>query len=220
MNILILTDIHGKTAFIDRVSSLAARFDLIVIAGDVTYFKPLGFSVEILRRIGAKTGKTVFFIPGNCDDPNLLDYSEDNLLNIHRKLVEHRGFLFYGIGGSNKTPFNTWIEWGENDIEKFLKDLDRSNVDYRRLIMVTHSPPYGVMDDVNGLNVGSKALREFLNNRNPLLWITGHIHEYSNWVKIGGTTVVNPGPFMRGYYGLLTIKQNEVQVVLGNVKEL
>lgn len=218
MNILVLSDVHGKTGFLDRIPKLPKEYDIVIVAGDLTYFKPIGFAIDVLRKIREKTGRTVYFIPGNCDDPALLGFSEDGLINIHRRVVEYEGFLIYGIGGSNETPFKTWIEWGEKDFEEFLKDL--VNVDSRKLIMVTHAPPHGFMDDVNGLNVGSKALRKFLEVRKPLLWLTGHIHEHSGWVKFGETTILNPGPFMKGYYGIVSIEGNEVYVTVGNLKEI
>ncbi len=71
-----------------------------------------------------------------------------------------------------------------------------------RTVFVVHSPPYGTACDRihGGEHVGSRALRAFLEERQPPWSLSGHIHE-SPTVSgrfhdtIGRTRVVNPGQF-------------------------
>jgi Icc-related predicted phosphoesterase len=41
--------------------------------------------------------------------------------------------------------------------------------------------------------VGSTAVRKIIDKYQPLLMLTGHIHESRGLVKLGRTTVINPG---------------------------
>ena len=67
-------------------------------------------------------------------------------------------------------------------------------------IAVIHCPPYGTRCDIlfNGEHIGSRALRSWIELRQPLLALHGHIHESPRQSgafadRVGRTTVVNPG---------------------------
>ncbi|MDR3236202.1 MAG: hypothetical protein LBT48_05675 [Prevotellaceae bacterium] len=63
----------------------------------------------------------------------------------------------------------------EEDIEKIT-----SNIPNDKLILITHAPPYNTNCDYtkekNGklIHVGSKAVRKFIEKRQPLLSLHGH----------------------------------------------
>ncbi len=64
-------------------------------------------------------------------------------------------------------------------------------------IILSHLPPYGILDEDTGLNtkgdhMGSKLLREFILNKKPKLVICGHIHTPGE-VRLGETLIINPG---------------------------
>ncbi len=67
---------------------------------------------------------------------------------------------------------------------------------------VLHSPPFDTKCDLihAGRHVGSRAIRSFVEARQPPLVLTGHIHEsprtsFSYRDQLGLSTVVNPGQF-------------------------
>jgi Icc-related predicted phosphoesterase len=67
-------------------------------------------------------------------------------------------------------------------------------------IAVIHTPPFNTHCDVlfDGRHIGSKAVRSWIEKKQPLLTLHGHIHEsprLSNtfFDRIGSTTVINPG---------------------------
>lgn len=69
-------------------------------------------------------------------------------------------------------------------------------------VFVLHSPPLGTRCDVihSGQHVGSRAIRRFVEARQPPLVLTGHIHESPRTSAsyrdvLGRTIVVNPGQF-------------------------
>lgn len=69
-----------------------------------------------------------------------------------------------------------------------------------RTVAVVHSPPFGTVCDLllNREHIGIRALRRWIERRQPLLTMHGHIHE-SPWVsgkfcqRLGATTIVNAG---------------------------
>lgn len=221
MRILAIADVHGRAKFIDylarRVSS--EDYELVVVAGDLTYFGELPEAAQILRSLSRKLNRRVLFVPGNCDDPELLEVDGVNseALNLHGRLLAQGELRFYGIGGSNYTPFNTPIEWSEEQIRRFLEPVE--GVEWNKLVLVTHVPVYSVMDNINGENRGSRALFEFLERHGALLLITGHFHEYSGYVKVSRTIVLNPGPFINGYYALVNLRGGGVEARVGNFLE-
>ena len=206
MKILVISDVHSRSSIIDRLGKKihGIDIDLVLIAGDLTHFGTLKESLNILNRFKKYFSKVVF-IPGNCDPPELLEFKDDNdLYNIHCRSLGYKGYIFYGIGGSNLTPFSTWIEYSEELLKEMI--LKAGMYPANKLIIVTHTPPYGVLDKIlYGEHVGSKALRNFLEKHQPLLWITGHIHESRGVAKVGSTVIVNPGPLMRKYYALIEL---------------
>ncbi len=87
-------------------------------------------------------------------------------------------------------------------IEEELGMLPQVN-DYRKTIFVSHSPPYDCGLDTmhDGERVGSLAIRDFIEKRQPLISLHGHIHEApavsnSYVVKIAKTICINPGQEM------------------------
>lgn len=72
----------------------------------------------------------------------------------------------------------------------------------RDAVFVLHSPPQGTTCDVmsGGTHVGSRAIRAFVEQHQPRLTLSGHIHESPRvtgaWRdRIGETICVNPGQF-------------------------
>jgi Icc-related predicted phosphoesterase len=70
------------------------------------------------------------------------------------------------------------------------------------LVILSHQPPFGTKADQvrGGRNVGSRTLRKFLEERQPLACFCGHIHESPGLDSIGETRVANPGPLPQGGY--------------------
>ena len=71
-----------------------------------------------------------------------------------------------------------------------------------QMLFVLHSPPHGTRCDVihSGQHVGSRAIRRFVEARQPPLVLAGHIHESPRTSSsyrdvLGRTVVVNPGQF-------------------------
>ena len=97
---------------------------------------------------------------------------------------------------------------------------DTSVTPWNNLIAIMHNPPKDcACDEVQGgVHVGSAALRRFVEEYQPLAVLTGHIHESVAVDKIGGTTVINPGPLLEGKYAALAVSCSDGQCSVDSVE--
>ncbi len=86
-------------------------------------------------------------------------------------------------------------------LEDELKRLNRPE-NMKQAIYIIHMPPYRLGLDIcyGGIEVGSKAVYNFISKNHPLLSLHGHIHESpqisGKWsAKIGNTICIQPGQF-------------------------
>jgi Icc-related predicted phosphoesterase len=157
---------------------------------------------------------TVIITPGNDD---ILEV--DNLI----KKYEHKG-IFSGLSNSikmgineiisldysNITPWKTYRELPEKELEKLIKSKVKSVDNIRFSIFNFHCPPYNTKLDIaptidnnfhyiinpggiENKHVGSIAVRKSIEQYQPLLTLHGHIHESEGFHYIGKTLSVNPG---------------------------
>ncbi|MCK9151273.1 metallophosphoesterase [Methanobacterium alcaliphilum] len=214
MNILAISDLHGKTskALDDYLNS--NKIDLILIAGDITHFGPTELAKDILNQLSLYD-IPVIAIPGNCDPQGIHKQMENSkAVNAHGKSVSIKNVGICGFGGSNPTPFNTPLEFAESEIYNELENimLQIKNQDIQ--ILLTHAPPYDTCTDLlpSGDHVGSKSVRQIIEKHHPTLNICGHIHESPGIDKIGETTIINPGEFSKGAACLITIEPTKKEV--------
>jgi Icc-related predicted phosphoesterase len=78
---------------------------------------------------------------------------------------------------------------------------------WNNLIVIAHNPPKDTKLDIvgPGVHVGSPLIRAFIEEKKPLLVLSGHIHESAAIDSIGPTTLVNPGALAEGKYALAEI---------------
>lgn len=201
MEVLLVTDIHGGVENLKEIFS-KEEFDAFLCAGDLSdagrysdYNKNLS---DVLDVFGDSIGKA---IPGNMDpEKKCVEKLEEYNRNLHKKKVSFSGFDAVGFGGG-KTPFGTYFEPSGEQISKKISEL-YEDMSSDKKVAVVHQPPINTKLDLtnDGQNVGSKEIRELLEQKDFNLFLTGHIHEARGKDKIGETILVNPGPVLEGYY--------------------
>jgi len=86
--------------------------------------------------------------------------------------------------------------------ETIREDLDRlpKPLHQKRAIYIMHSPPFGTRLDLiqGGKSAGSRSIKAFIEEHQPLLTLHGHIHESPDlsgayFDRIGETLSINPG---------------------------
>lgn len=200
MRILVLSDIHGSETGVMTSLELCQRYepDLAVVCGDITQFGPNEWGLKYLDRIPVRT----LAVPGNCDPEDLhMTIEKSRAENLHKKKTNVSGLTFVGGGGSDPTPFNTIFEIREDVMSGWLEPLRTDNA-----ILVTHAPAYGFLDrNYKGSHSGSKSIRRIVDSWNPILHLSGHMHE-ARGVDLNGETVcVNPGPAKDGLGALVDL---------------
>lgn len=158
------------------------------------------------------SGRRAYVIPGN-DDP----WSIDDVLasgacvdacdESVRTLGPHEMVSF---GFSNQTPWHTPRELEEEEIYSRLRALTEQLEAPARAILNVHVPPresgldvaYEVGEDLRYVTkggrphevpTGSSAVRQIIEETQPLLSLHGHIHESKGVATIGRTVAINPG---------------------------
>jgi Icc-related predicted phosphoesterase len=215
MKIVSISDVHMATRNLARMSEVWRDTDLAIIAGDLTNFGGVEDARKVLDEVRACC-KNVLAVPGNLDKPETFPYFEREGIALHGKGMVVNGVGIFGCGGSNLTPFKTPSEFTEDEIYAALKQGYEEVREVRPLLMVCHTPPLATKCDriMSGKAVGSSAARRFIEEHQPEVCISGHIHESAGMDRIGQTTVLNPGPFKGGGYIVVSINHRSIDARL------
>ncbi len=206
MQLLLLSDIHGRSDQLKRIKNEILRADLILLSGDMTHFGHLQNIEEIIEWIMHHNSK-LLTVPGNCDTYEVDAYLSEKEINLHADSKVINGFTFVGMGGSLPGPGNTPLEFSEKEFESVLTQTFGKLESEHPVILMTHQPPQkSAADRISPfVHVGSKSLRRIIEKYEPLLSVCGHIHESRGKAQIGRTWVVNPGPMKNGNYAVIEL---------------
>lgn len=205
MRLLLVADVHDG---VDKIRALRGSYDAVIAAGDYTYRRTMEAAVEALEALAQIA--PVYFVPGNTDPPELANYEKSSIVPLHGRTQRLGPYILGGAGGSLPTPFNDLFRVSEEELEAILRSLDPTPH-----ILVVHNPPRGHLDRVGGVRpVGSVAVRRYIEERQPLLAVHGHIHEDRGIDLLGDTILVNPGPLKDGYYAEALLEGHKATVWL------
>lgn len=201
MIVVALADIHGSQAELHRIAAELAAADVVVLSGDLTNFGHKGDAVRVLQEI-TRYARRLVAVPGNCDYPDVSAHMDDLGINLHGRHQVIDGVGFVGVGGSLPAPGSTPFEFNDDELGGLLLAAAKDLPNDIPAILVAHQPPLDTPSDriYSGEHVGSPAVRAFIEAQQPMLCLTGHIHEAAGIASLGQTRIVNPGPFGRGGY--------------------
>ena len=207
MKFLVISDIHGNVAGVEALATVAAQADMVLFGGDFARFGHAETGTPVLEAL-VRLHDTVYAVRGNCDEPHFIHDLDAAGINVEGSLVFADGLAFIGTGGGTKFSGDTPFERDEADIVADLASSasvvqEASGCGVSPLVVIMHNPPKDTACDqlLNGAHVGSAALRAFIDRTQPLLVVTGHIHESAGISTVGATTVLNPGALLEGKYG-------------------
>ena len=130
------------------------------------------------KRILHNSDKPVLFVMGN-DDGILGSGSgwlaENSIVDINQRRAMWGKYSFVGyhytspfVGGA----FEKSEAEQARDFATLIKFMNDNTV------LITHGPPWGILDTTfGGKHAGSKALRDLIEKRPPLVHLFGHIHQ-------------------------------------------
>lgn len=217
MRIIAFGDIHMD---VDNAKDIPAieSADFVIVTGDITNYGSNLDAEAVLNRLMA-VNKSILAVAGNLDQPDVAGYLEDLQISLHAMGILAEGLGIMGLGGSNYTPFNTPYEFSEEELAAFLASGYAQIKDADNFILVSHAPPVKTSTDrlVNGKHVGSAAVRAFIEEKQPLLCLTGHIHESRAQDYLGRTLVLNPGMLKDGGYVEVLFENNKISAALQSI---
>lgn len=217
MKILIISDAHGNVENIEKLSEQAKNADLVLFGGDFAKFNCPETGKPALEAL-VKNSDSIFAVLGNCDEPDFISEIEDADICVQKSMVFKDGLVIAGSGGGSKfsgdTPFERTEEELVQDFDVIKNSLSQIADDDGKcssLVLIMHNPPKDTKTDVipGDIHVGSQKLREFIEITQPVLVVTGHIHESAGIDKIGDSTVINPGALMEGKYALAELEKTD-----------
>lgn len=159
----------------------------------------------------AGTGIQCIICPGNDDTSDidevlatskLMTVGEGNIIDLPE------GYQLMSSGWTNLTPWDTPREEDEPALkERIMSVVKQATAPPEKLVLGLHAPPYDTQLDVapkidwetltvqgqDTAHVGSKAVREVIDEVQPIASLHGHIHESRAAVRLGRTLAINPG---------------------------
>jgi uncharacterized protein len=161
------------------------------------------------------SGRTCLVMPGNDDEYYIDEYLGDGdggiVRNVDGEVVKlANGIEVLSLAWSNQTPWASAREFTEEEIAARLAELTGRLEHPESAIFNIHVPPFRTgIDTVQKLDAefrpviensmpveipaGSTAVREAIEQFQPLLGLHGHIHESKGDPRIGRTLCLNPG---------------------------
>jgi len=173
MKILIIADLHSVTE--EELSKIKnVYYDVCFLLGDIRdlYIKMILQYVDISK---------IYGIYGNHDTFGVLE--QNNVPNIHGKLVEIDGVKFIGFQGSSKYKQGDYPMYTQKESIEVYKKLEKADV------LISHDSPYKLYNKDNA-HCGLKGITKYLYKNNIKLNIHGHQHINSTITLKNGTTVI------------------------------
>jgi Icc-related predicted phosphoesterase len=191
MRILAFSDLHTDLDGAARLVELSADADVVIGAGDfASVHDRLTETVGALAAIATPT----VLVPGNNETEDALRDAAagwEAATVLHGEAVAIDGVTFFGLGaGIPVTPWDWSFDLDEQQAAERLAACPEGGV------LVVHSPPKGHVDASSaGDHLGSAAILEAIELKQPRLAVCGHIHEsWGQSSRIGATEVRNLGP--------------------------
>ena len=196
-----LMDFHWSGRGDPRLPDLT-EIDLVLLGGDITHFAGIDVARTLIEKI-QKAGPRVLAVCGNCDRPEIEGYLEQIGVALDRRAQVIAGTVFAGLSAG--LPFVGCPY--ERTEKEFAAAGGKARAAAEEIwapgptILLAHQPPYGTKCDrvLKIRHVGSRAIRELVEEWQPDLVLCGHIHESAGTDLIGKTRIINPGPWRRGH---------------------
>ena len=176
MRILHISDTHGKHHLLKNLP----RADVIIHSGDTSFSDTENEVLEFLNWFFGLDYPHNIFVAGNHDDCLQGEKIEDLPENCHYLCysgVEIEGVKFWGV------PLFM-------PDQKRIKQLTTQIPDNTG-VLISHSPPYGILDLENNTNRGCPDLLQAVLKIKPTYHLFGHIHSAYGIEKSDHTAFVN-----------------------------
>lgn len=175
MKILATSDTHNER-FNDVIKD---KYDIFIHAGDLCIY---GSEKEFLKGVKLINGidsELKILVPGNHDkfvekNPNIADIicKDNNIVLLNHEYYKWKDITFFG------SPYVCDFSNGYWAFERRRSEMLNhwSNVTDNVDILITHCPPFGILDSASD-HIGSDVILEKVKELKPKLHFFGHCHE-------------------------------------------
>lgn len=190
MRILHISDTHSKHNLLQNLP----KADVIVHSGDASFSGSDSEMLDFLNWFCNLDYLYKIFVAGNHDDclyGEQIEGLPENCHYLYHSGVEIEDIKFWGV------PLFVGDSLKEGHTKQIMAQIP-DNTD----VLISHSPPYGILDFDDNINYGCRDLLKAIERINPRYHLFGHIHANYGIQKIGQTTFVNSA-IMNGMYELV-----------------
>ena len=190
MRILHLSDTHGCHHWLRDLPEA----EVVVHSGDFTMNGSEEEAIDFINWFCDLPYAHKVFICGNHDGclfGATISGLDSTVYYLCNSGVSIDGVRFYGV----PMFMEDCISGGQSQLyAQIPKDID---------VLITHQPPYGILDFDDGINYGSEELLDSLVRVNPRLHLFGHIHKQHGTTTNGIITFSNGAVMDSDYSNLL-----------------
>ena len=220
IRILAIADIHLEFDRALEIVKSERDIDYIFIAGDIADIPFTEYALDeiisFLNNLERIANAEIYAVLGNNDHPELFNMDFNKIKILKEDVVTLKNNLkLIGISGTyHASEIYNLIPLSEQEIYEKLTKLSRG-IDGKELIILIHEPPSPTKLSFSAINkhAGSRMLHKFIEEKQPLLCICGHVHEAFGIDRIGKSLILNVGPAYEGRYSIIEIDQ-EVKIML------
>ena len=178
MKVLHISDTHGK----HRLFQNLPPADIIVHSGDMSEDGKENEVLDFLEWFCDLDYLCKIFVAGNhdlCLDGGQIEGLPDNCFYLCNSGIEFNGIKFWGI------PYFISNELNGDTAQLTYKIPQKTD------ILITHIPPYGILDFEGNTHFGCLDLQQFVLKIRPKYHLFGHIHSGYGIEKTQYTTFSN-----------------------------
>ena len=212
MKIIALPDIHTQISELETIGEFLSSADLILLVGDLTNASDVAEARSVVQAV-RKFNPNLLAVPGNWDRPEVDAFLSEQDINLNGRFRLLDQIVFVGVGASLPCLIPTPNEVSEADLEACLSRATAGLDPQIPKVLVSHQPPLNTLTDLaqGKTHIGSKAIRAFIENAQPMICFSGHIHESVAVDRIGSTRLINPGPPWQGSFAYAELAAGEIQ---------
>jgi Icc-related predicted phosphoesterase len=206
-----------------------AEGDVLIHCGDFTARGPIEQVLKFNDWLGGLKFKHKIVVAGNHEmalhplkeDPQQIQQLLSNATYLQDSAVEIEGLTLYGspwisrrklflssstrwaFAGIGSMGLGFALPSGSEDLIKKWQAIPEG-VD----ILVTHSPPFGVLDVFRYKNMGCPHLRKAVSRVKPKVHVFGHVHDAHGVATEENTTFINAANYLEHYRSCVVFDYN------------
>lgn len=198
--IIIISDTHNYHLQLADVPD----GDILIHCGDATTEGSVTEIENFLSWFSWHRHKYKIFVPGNHDaslfekDQLSLPFARKvqipkEVIYLEGRYIEIEGLKIYGAPWRSK---KNWVKDLPKRYNAFGIPYEKVEREWGKIpegldILITHIPPFGILDEFDGINFGCPSLLERVTKVKPKVHCFGHIHTGRGYLSQSDTTFIN-----------------------------